>query len=287
MRAIPDLRNLFPSPRGRRAGARLASALCLALALASCKSYSNDVTGSINPAVQTPSSPDAARLYVQQWGQRYAADPNDKTVAMNYALALHGTKQYAQAVAVLEKLAIRNSSDLNVLGAYGKALADDGRLQEAARVLANAHTPARPNWTILSAQGNVADLLGDHATAQDFYKAALRIAPGQPSLLSNLGLSYALSKQLPKAEKVLREAAAKPQANSRVRQNLALVLALRGKFAEAEAIDRQDLPAAQAAANVMAVRNMIAQSNTWKQIQQSSPQPAKTPGTKARSHSSG
>ncbi len=54
-------------------------------------------------------------------------------------------------------------------------------------------------------------------------------------MLSNLGLSYALTKQLPEAEAALREASASPRADARVRQNLALVLALEGKFAEAEA----------------------------------------------------
>jgi len=114
-----------------------------------------------------------------------------------------------------------------VLGAYGKALADAGRLKEASTVLANAHTPERPNWSILSAQGSVADQLGDHKQAQNYYKAAIRMRPDEPSVMSNLGLSYALNKQLPQAEETLRDAANNPKADMRIRQNLALVLALR------------------------------------------------------------
>jgi Flp pilus assembly protein TadD len=78
-----------------------------------------------------------------------------------------------------------------VLAAYGKALTEGGRLQEAASVLRSAHTPERPDWTVLSAQGSVSDKLGDHRAAQAFYISALRIAPGEPSVLSNLGLSFA------------------------------------------------------------------------------------------------
>ena len=89
--------------------------------------------------------------------------------------------------------------------------------------------------------GLVADRLGDHDGAQTFYRGALKIAPGEPSVLSNLGLSYALTKQLPEAEAALREASASPRADARMRQNLALVLALEGKFAEAERISRQDM----------------------------------------------
>jgi Flp pilus assembly protein TadD len=53
--------------------------------------------------------------------------------------------EYAQAAAVLQRLAIKFPRDTEVLGAYGKALADSGRLREAAEVLPRAHTPDRPN----------------------------------------------------------------------------------------------------------------------------------------------
>jgi Flp pilus assembly protein TadD len=119
----------------------------------------------------------------------------------------------------------------------------------------------------MSVQGSVADRLGDHEGAQTFYHGALKIAPGEPSVLSNLGLSYALNKQLPEAEAALREASASPRADARMRQNLALVLALEGKFAEAEQISRQDMTAQAASANVAAIRQMIAQNDSWRQLQ--------------------
>jgi Flp pilus assembly protein TadD len=177
--------------------------------------------------------------------------------------------QTAQAVALLQREAARNPDDLDVLGAYGKALADAGRYQEAAEVLSRAHTPERPNWSILSAQGSVADRLGDHAQAQGFYEAALKIMPDEASVLSNLGLSYALSRELERAEETSRRAADLPQADMRVRQNYALILALRGKFAEAEEIARRDLRPEEAAQNIAEIRASIAQSDTWKTLRQS------------------
>ena len=148
----------------------------------------------------------------------------------------------------------------------GKTLADTGRLREAADVLGRAHTPERPNPSILSAQGSVADQMGDHAGAQGFYQASLKIRPDDPSVLSNLGLSYALSRNLPRAEQTLRDAVSQPHADIRVRQNLALVLALEGKFGEAEEVSRRDLTPIDAAANVQTIRHMIAESNTWRDI---------------------
>jgi glycogen debranching enzyme len=94
------------------------------------------------------------------------------------------------------------------------------------------------------------------------------LAPGEPGVMSNLGLSYALGRDLPRAETTLREAAAHARADMRVRQNLALVLALQGKFDEAEKISQRDLSPADASANVATIRKMIAESNTWRQIQQ-------------------
>ncbi len=255
-----------------RGAARIfrAAALPAAVFLAGCQSSGpQDVTGSIGTASQSHGAEAAGdkQRAAEAWGRQYDRHPDDKATALNYALALRGAEEYAQAAAVLQRLAIKLPRDTEVLGAYGKALADTSRLREAAEVLARAHTPERPNWSILSAQGAVADRLGDHDQAQAYYAAALKIVPAQPFVLSNLGLSYALSKKLPQAEKTLQEAAAQPGADLRVRQNLSLVLALEGKFDSAEEISRRDLSPKDAAANVKAIRRLIAQSSTWKQIQ--------------------
>ena len=94
-------------------------------------------------------------------------------------------------------------------------------------------------------QGTVLDQLGRHDEARRYYASALNIVPGEPSVLSNLGLSYVLSKDLPKAEEVLRQAYGSGRADARVRQNLGLVVGLQGRFAEAESIVRADLPASR------------------------------------------
>ena len=118
--------------------------------------------------------------------------------------------------------------------------------------------PKQPDWRILSAQGAVLDQLGRHEDAQRHYLTALKIKPDEPSVLSNLGLSYALSKDLKDAEATLRRAVAQQPVDPRVRQNLALVVGLQGRFAEAEQIARADLPPDQAAANVAYLRQMLA-----------------------------
>ena len=154
------------------------------------------------------------------------------------------------------------------LGEYGKALADAGELAQAKDVLTRAYTPDNPRWDVMSVQGAVADRLGDHTGAMQFYRDALKIAPGEPSVLTNMGLSLALAKRLPEAERTLREAVASPKADARMRGNLALVLALEGKFAEAEKVSLADLSPDAARANMEAIKRMIARSDSWRELRQ-------------------
>jgi Flp pilus assembly protein TadD len=243
------------------------------LATAGCSTMNGSApesTGSISTAA-APRSEAQWRHEMQVWGQRYRANPRDANVAIHYAQALRGLGQRAQAVAVLEQAAIRNPKNRALLGAYGRALADNGSYKEALDVLSRAHTPDQPDWRILSVQGAVLDQMSRHQDAQRHYASALRLMPNEPSVLSNLGLSYALSKNLPKAEATLRRAAAQPGAEPKVRQNLALVVGLEGRFKEAEAIARGDLSPSEAAANVAYLRRMLAQQSVWKKHRRGSP----------------
>jgi Flp pilus assembly protein TadD len=231
----------------------------VAMTVAGCQTTRPiDTTASIPIAPASRSDADWRRD-IAIYGQQYRTDPSNAPVALRYAEALRATGQRTQAVAVLEQATIRNPRNKALLGAYGRALAAVGDYSQAFDVLGRAHTPDQPDWRILSAQGTVLDQMGKHAQAQRYYASALKIVPDEPSVLSNLGLSYALSKDLVNAEATLRRAAAQGRVDPRVRQNLALVVGLQGRFAEAEDIARADLPADEAAANVAYLRQMLAQ----------------------------
>jgi Flp pilus assembly protein TadD len=66
-----------------------------------------------------------------------------------------------------------------------------------------------------------------------------------------------------RAEATLRRAAVQSRVDSRVRENLALVIDLQGRAAHAEGLARADLPAAEA--NVAYLRQVLAQQNGWKE----------------------
>ena len=169
----------------------------IAAATAGCQTtQSTETTGSlpVAPVAAADRSDADWRRDVQVYGEKYRANPTKIDVALPYAQALRATGQRAQAVAVLERASIENPHDRAVLGAYGRALAEAGNLNQAFEVLERAHSPDQPDWHILSAQGAVLDQLGRHTEAQRYYLTALKIIPDEPSVLSNCGLSYALSR---------------------------------------------------------------------------------------------
>lgn len=236
----------------------LASAATLAaLMLGGCQTAQIATTDSV--AQTAPRSDVEWRRDAQIWGERYRKNPQDPEAGVRYAQALRSTGQRTQAVAVLEQVSIHNPRNTAVLGAYGRALADTGAFAQALDVLGRAHSPDQPDWRILSAQGAVLDQMGRHEEARRHYISALRIVPDEPSVMSNLGLSYALSKNLREAEETLRRANAYGNREPRVRQNLALVVGLQGRFQEAEEIARADLSPEEAAANLDYLRQMLAE----------------------------
>jgi Flp pilus assembly protein TadD len=255
------------SSRPVRFIAATALSVVLGLSVAGCNTVDGpETTGSIG-ASAPPSAPRTEaewRVSLDVWGRRYRENPSDAAAAVAYARALRATEQYAQAAAVLEQAAMRNPNDMPLLGAYGRALADTGQYAQALDALGRAHTPDNPDWRILNAEGAVLDQMGRHAEARRHYETALRIVPNEPSVLSNLGLSYALTKELKKAEDTLRLALTQPGAEPKVRQNLALVVGLEGRFAEAEQIASAELPAAEAQANVQYLHAMLDQQKDWK-----------------------
>ena len=243
-------------------GARsaLLAATCLTFALGGCSTMPADLTGSIASAPPSQRSEADWRRTAESAGEKYRANPKDAEAAIAYAQSLRALGQRAQAVAVLEQASLANSGNKALVGAYGRALADVGQYKQALDVLGSAHTPDDPDWRILSVQGAVLDQLGRHQEAQRYYASALKIAPDEPTILSNLGLSYALAKDPKKGEETLRRAMTGKTTDPRVRQNLALVVGLQGRFNEAEEIARSDLPPDEAASNVATLKQMLARS---------------------------
>ena len=231
----------------------------LALGLTGCQtSGPSDITGSIGSVGEkAETSRSDARRDLATYRERHRLNPKDTEAAVQYGKALRAVGQKSQAVAVLEQASIANPGNRLLLAGYGRALADNGNFQQAFDVLGRAHSPEDPDWRILSVQGAALDQLGRYEEARQYYTSALKIAPDEPAVLSNLGLSYLLSKDLPKSEEILRRAHSLAGSDLRIRVNLALVVGLQGRAAEAERIAKADLPPEEAAANVANLKRLL------------------------------
>ena len=229
----------------------------LVLGLCSCHTDgASYITGSLGDKAEKGRAAEPTHG-VEFYRDRFRANPENADAALQYGKALRASGQRSQAVAVLEQATLAHPGDKTLIAGYGRALADNGNFQQAFDVLSRAHSPDNPDWRILSAQGAVLDQLGRGEEARQYYSSALKISPEEPSVLSNLGLSYVLSKDLPRAEETLRRAYGHADADPRVRQNLALVVGLRGRMAEAEDILKADRPPEEAAANIAHLRRVL------------------------------
>jgi Flp pilus assembly protein TadD len=259
--------NRMPITTGRRL-ITTAFIIALAAGVAGCGT-SKFTTGSIGRTGGKPLETMSARelhTATASLGQSYARNPNDKRIATNYAAALQMDGDADQSLAVMRKLAIALPKDRDVLAAYGKALAANGQFEPALDAVRRAQTPEYPDWKLVSAEAAILDQLGQRDEARQDYRKALELKPNEPSVLSNLGMSYVLEGDLRTAETYMRSASQQPNADSRVRQNLALVVGLQGRFPEAEQIASQELSPEQAQANIAYLRQMLAQQNAWSQL---------------------
>jgi len=245
----------------------VATALTLAASVAGCGT-SKMTTGSISKSGDSIDQMSASELRSTSSaiGKAYAKDPRDKATAMQYSTLLQMNGKTDQSLAVMRKLAIDYPTDRDVLAAYGKSLAGAGELQPALDAIRRAQTPEYPDWKLVSAEAAILDQIGQPGEARSLYRRALDLKPNEPSVLSNLGMSYVLEGDLKTAETYMRSAAQQPGADSRVRQNLALVVGLQGRFEEAEKIASAELSPDQAQANVTYLRSMLAQQNAWNQL---------------------
>jgi Flp pilus assembly protein TadD len=200
---------------------------------------------------------------VNRLAARYKANPRDKATIITYAAALRAVGQADQATSVLEAGLGIYKTDVDLKVAYAKALSAGGRFDQALSVINDAIDPTTPDWNALLVKGAILDQSGHNEEARAAYNQALVTAPNEPSLEANIGLSYAMTNDLTEAEAHLRKAVGMRGATSQMRQNLALVIGLQGRFDEAKGLFAKELPPDQVDANMAYIHGLLTQQNRW------------------------
>jgi Flp pilus assembly protein TadD len=207
--------------------------------------------------------PVAAAAY---FGTRYDRNPADIESAVAYSAALRKIRSNEEAVKVMTRAANQHPDHAGANLEAGKTLVEAGRAFEAVRYLEKAVELAPQDWRAFSSFGVALDQIGEHKLARTKYDQALMFAPDSPMIMNNKGLSYALDGDLDQAKAVLRAAASARGSDARIRQNYALVLAMRGEMAEAERLARSDLPPQVADQNIDYFRTLMKQPAYWQEF---------------------
>ncbi len=207
-----------------------------------------------------------AQANLSQLSARYSANPKDKSTIIHFSAALRAAGQSGQAVAVLQNALSFYKNDNEIKISYAKALATNGKFEQALTIIDQTIKPERPDWNALSVKGAILDQMGQNQTARQLYTQALTINPNSASLNANLGLSYAMTNELKKAEQYLSKAASMRGASSTIKQNLALIYGLQGRFDEARAIYSQMLSPEHVKSNMAYIRALLTQQNRWNVI---------------------
>jgi len=236
----------------------LAAPFIAGVLLAGCAALpdSGDMTGSLSTmGAGVPKDAAAAREY---WATAYARNPHDERAAIAFAHALKADGAKDKALSVLQQAAIYNSDSKLIAGEEGRMALDAGQASLAEKLLSRANDPSAPDWRILNALGTLEAQRNNRAGAQGYFEKASKLAPGQPNVLNNLALTYALGGDPAKAEALLRKAAATGGDVKKIRQNLALVLGVEGKTEEAQQLASADLGQDQAKSNRAYMEKMVA-----------------------------
>jgi Flp pilus assembly protein TadD len=263
---IAPLRSLRRGLRFRLKGGAAVLPVAVMLALAGCAKPQSATDPTVTGAIAHPVTNDDLQKAADYWGARYQKNSKDRDAALNFASAEQRLGNAPAALTVLQAASLTFPGDRDVLAALGKAFAATGNLSDALATLQHAEDPAKPDWKLMSAEAAILDQMGKNDDARRLYAQARTLAPNEPTILSNYGMSYVLTGDLKKAETLLRQAVALPGADSRVRQNLALVVGLEGRFDEAQQIAAADLPPDEAAANIAYLKEMLGEQDTWKKL---------------------
>jgi Flp pilus assembly protein TadD len=188
------------------------------------------------------------------WSREVEIDPTDTTAGIKMAQSLRLLGQRDEAIDAAKRVLMVQPGNLEAMLEEARGYIAAGNGFYAIEPLRTAQTIAPRDWRIPSLLGVAYDQVSRGADAEAAWVLALTLSPNNPGVLSNQAMHYAAAGDAARAEQLLRVAVTRPGAGIQERQNLALVLGIQGKLAEAEQLTRQDLPPAQAEINIAYLR---------------------------------
>lgn len=212
--------------------------------------WAADPAPAATPSVRTPASAEQRALYERMdplarsvfWSTEVEINPADPVAGVKLSQALRELGRHDQAAEAAQRVLIAAPTNIDALLELGRAHIARGQAFYGVAPLEQARAQAPHDWRPLSLLGVAYKQVRRDDDARAAWAEGLRIAPDNPTLLTNAAMALATDGNAAGAETLLRRAVAQPGATLQTRQNLALVLGLQGKTAEAEQMLRRDLP---------------------------------------------
>lgn len=201
------------------------------------------------------------------WANEYQKDAGNLATTVELMRALRGIGSHDRVLEIATTALPIHPESHEIFLELGRSFMSQSKYDQAAQAFVrSADLAPATEATPLAALGLAFDRLEEHDKAQQAYQYALDRQPDRATTLSNYGLSLALTGQLDAAETALRKAVLVPGADVRVRQNLALVLGLQGRYDEMRAVDPH-APPRSIEANQRALQEMITPSKNYEDLQ--------------------
>lgn len=261
-----------------RSKSRLFAAGALAALLTACASQGEQTSEDVDAAIAvaraetlpaTPEEIEAASrtdplTRANFWSGEYEKNPANLATAVAFASALREIGSHDRAIDIATQTIVLHPESDELMLVLGRSLLSAGRNTEAIETLTKVHVINPLNADAYAAMGLALDRQERHLDAQRAYVRALELQPDRVATRSNYAMSLALVGDLAGAESALRQAYGETEKrDSRIRENLALVIGLQGRFDEMRALSENNAPSAALATNEALLRRMVSPGRTW------------------------
>jgi len=184
------------------------------------------------------------------FAKQFEHDPKNAKIGLYLSNAQRAIGQYDEAANTAHDVLLFSPDNTDALLAAARAHIEGGHAFYAIDPLKHLSELKPGDWEAWSLLGVAYDQTKRPDDAQAAWQTALKRSPGNAAVLTNMAMSRVTAGDFAGAEPLLRMAVAQKTATIQERQDLALVLGLEGKMAEAEKLLRQDLPPDAADANL-------------------------------------
>lgn len=228
--------------------------LAVALVLVGCSGMFGDVgSGQPAPVLRLARAARANGQLVTAialYREAAAAPGADDSVMIELANAMIDAGAAEDALDILGQVPAKSSSHAASLLAEAHANVLLRKPADALQEAEQAQKLAPDDSRAELARGVALDMLERHQDAQAAYRRVLERTPRSVAARNDLALSLALSGKFNEAVEIIGPMARSLTATPRLRQNLALIYGLMGDKHDAEAMSRLDLDASATAANL-------------------------------------